>query len=137
MQPWLDRCQCENCGSSLLRPSQDDIEEEASIENQDDTFKYVCVACGYTGLIGQLMIEELNDYYEYDPRDGSEANVEKCNECNRSTFVISEQHCLWCGVELHYPVCTFCEEPLRQDDQCNGGLCGYHLHVYEKVMRDD
>src|SRR5205085_11025343 len=30
MQPWLDQCQCEECGSSLLRPCQDDIEDGAS-----------------------------------------------------------------------------------------------------------
>ena len=137
MQPWLDRCRCEDCGSSLLRPSQDDIEEGASVENQDDTFRYVCVACGYSDLIGPLMVKELNDAYDYDPRDGGEADIEECNACGRSTFVISDQHCLWCGAELDYPECSLCEEPLRQEDQANGGLCGYHLHVYEKVMRDD
>lgn len=137
MQPWLERCQCEDCGSSLLRPSQEDIDEGASIENQDDTFRYVCVACGHSDLIGPLMVKELNDADDYDPRDGGEADVEECNACGRSTFVISEQHCLWCGAELDYPECTLCEEPLRQEDQSNGGLCGYHLHVYEKVMRDD
>lgn len=137
MQPWLERCKCEDCGSSLLRPSQDDMEEDASVENQDDTFRYVCVACGYSDLIGPLMVKELNDANDYDPRDGGEADVEDCNTCGRSTFVISEQCCLWCGAELDYTECSFCEEPLRQEDQANGGLCGYHAHVFEKVMRDD
>lgn len=137
MQPWLERCKCENCGSSLLRPGQDDMEENASVENQDDTFKYVCMACGYSDLIGPLMVKELNDANDYDPRDGGEANVEDCNTCGRSTFVISEQYCLWCGAELDYTECSFCEEPLRQEDQANGGLCGYHAHAFEKVMRDD
>lgn len=137
MQPWLERCQCEDCGSSLLRPSQEDIDEGASVENQDNTFRYVCVACGHSDLIGPLMVKELNGAYDYDPRDGGEADVEECNACGRSTFIISEEHCLWCGAELDYPECTLCEEPLRQEDQSNGGLCGYHLHVYEKVMRDD
>jgi hypothetical protein len=86
MQPWLERCRCEDCGSSLLRPSQDDIEEGASVENQDDTFRYVCVACGYSDLIGPLMVKELNDAYDYDPRDGGEADIEECNACGRSTF---------------------------------------------------
>lgn len=137
MQPWHERCQCEECGSSLLRPSQEGIEEGASVENQDDTFKYVCVACGHSDLIGPLMVKNLNDTYYYDPRDGGEADVEECHECERSTFVISEQHCLWCGSELEYPVCKVCEEPLRQEDQSNRGLCGYHFYAYEKVMRDD
>jgi hypothetical protein len=88
-------------------------------------------------MIGPLMIKELNAAYDYDPRDGGEPEIEECNECGRDTFVISEQHCLWCPAELDYPECTVCEEPLRQEDQCNGGLCGYHLHVHEKMMRDD
>jgi hypothetical protein len=46
MQPWLERCQCENCGSSLLRPYLDDTEEGASVENDDDIFRYVCVLVG-------------------------------------------------------------------------------------------
>lgn len=137
MQPWLEKCQCEACSSSLLRPHPDDIEENTSVEGQDNTFRYVCVACGHVDLIGPLMIKELNDAYDYDPRDGGEPNVEECNQCGRDTFVISEQHCLWCGAELDYPECSVCEEPLHQEDQYNGGLCGYHLHAYEKMMRED
>ncbi|MGB7400336.1 hypothetical protein [Castellaniella sp.] len=137
MQPWLEECQCEECGSSLLRPHAEDIEEGMGVERYDEKFRYVCVACGYSDLIGPLMIKNLEDAYDYDPRDGGEPGVETCNECQRDTFVIGEQHCLWCRAELDYPECTVCEEPLRQEDQFNGGLCGYHNHVYEKMMRDD
>jgi hypothetical protein len=136
MQPWLERCKCQGCGSSLLRPHQDDVEAGDRVEDHDDTFRYVCVACGYADRIGPLLVKELNDAYDYDPRDGGEANVEECYVCNRSTFVISEQHCLWCGEELNFQECSFCEEPLRQEDQANGGLCGYHSHLYEKALRD-
>lgn len=137
MQPWIEKCQCEECGSSLLRPHLEDIEKGASVEGQDDFFKYVCMACGHADLIGPLMVKELNDFHDYDPRDGGEPNVEECNQCGRDTFIVVEQHCLWCGAELDYPECTVCEEPLCQDDQHNGGLCSYHAHVYEKIMRDD
>lgn len=137
MQPWLDQCQCEECGSSLLSPSQEDIDDDASVKRQDESLKYVCVACGYSDLIAPLMIKELNDAYDYDVRDGGEPGVESCNECARSTFLIHAQHCLWCGAELDHEKCSLCEEPLRQDDQDNGGLCSYHAHVLDKVMRDD
>lgn len=137
MQPWLDQCQCEECGSSLLRPNQEDIEDGASVEYQDDSFKYVCVACGHSDLIAPLLIKTLNDVYDYDPRDGGEPCVENCYSCNRPTFLIVEQHCMWCGAELDYNECKFCEEPLGQGDQLNDGLCGYHAHVYNKAMRDD
>jgi hypothetical protein len=137
MRPWLDQCRCEECGSSLLRPSQDDIEGGASVESQDKSFEYICVACGHSDLIAPLMIKALNDAYDYDPRDGGEPGVEDCNGCDRSTFLIHEQHCLWCGAELDYTECSVCEEALGQGDQDNGGLCGYHAHVFDKVMRDD
>lgn len=137
MQSWFEQCQCEECGSSLLRPCPEDIEEGLSVEVNDDTFKYVCIACGYSDVIGPLIIKNLNDAYDYDPRDGGEPGVEMCNECEHDTFVIGEQHCLWCGAELDYKECVVCEEPLGQSDQLNGGLCGYHHHVHEKMMRDD
>ena len=108
-----------------------------NVEGYDEKFRYLCVACGHSDLIGPLMINNLDDVYDYDLRDGGEPSVETCYECQRDTFVIGEQHCLWCRAELDYPECTVCEEALRQEDQFNGGLCGYHNHVYEKMMRDD
>jgi hypothetical protein len=137
MRPWHEECQCEECGSSLLRPHAEDLEGGLSVDADDDAFRYACVACNHSDLIGRLMIEKLDDAYYYDPRDGGEPSIETCNECQRDTWAISEQHCLWCEAELDYPECTICEEALGQDDQVNGGLCGYHHHVYEKAMRDD
>jgi len=137
MRPWLEKCQCEECGSPLLQPSHDDIEEGSSVEHQDSSFRYTCVGCGHSDLIAPLIVEALNNAYDYDPRDGGEAGVEGCNQCDRSTFVIHEQQCLWCGAELDYTQCSLCEEPLGQGDQDNGGLCGYHAHVLAKMMRDD
>lgn len=55
----------------------------------------------------------------------------------RDAFVISEGHCFWCQAELEHSKCEFCGEPLRQDDQDNNGLCGYHAHKMEKAMRED
>ncbi|WP_169293972.1 hypothetical protein [Advenella sp. EE-W14] len=137
MQDYLDKCQCKECGSSLLRPHLEDIDNEASVQEQDKFFRYDCVACGHSDLIAPLMIKELNKEHYYDPRDGGEPDVETCLTCRRDTFVVSEQHCLWCEAELDYTKCSICEEPLRQDDQFNNGMCGYHSHVYEKLMHDD
>lgn len=121
----------------MLRPRHDDIEDGASVESEDKSFKYVCVACGHSDLIAPLMINALNDAYDYDPREGGEPSVECCNDCDRSTFLIHEQHCLWCGAELEYKECSFCEEALGQSDQDNDGLCSYHAHGFAKAMRDD
>lgn len=137
MLPWLKECQCEECGSSLLSPHPEDLEDGASVESQSEEFRYVCVVCGHSAPIAPLMIKELNDAYDYDPRDGEVPLVEECNECGKDTFLIGEQHCLWCGAELDYTECVVCEEALRQDDQDNGGLCSYHSYVREKMMQDD
>lgn len=137
MQPWRELCQCEGCGSSLLRPHPDEMDAGESVERSEDTFRYICEACGQTGLIAPLMVSVLNDAYDYDYRDGGEPGVEECYQCKHDTFVIGDQQCLWCGAELDYPKCTVCNEPLGQDDQDNNGLCGYHMHMFEKAMRDD
>jgi hypothetical protein len=137
MQPWFQKCQCDACGSSLLRPHPEDIQDGATLEEQDDIFRYICVACGHAALIGPMMVKKLNAAYYYDPRDGGEPEVEECNRCQRDTFIVGEQRCLWCAAELDYSQCSVCEESLRQEDQHNGGLCGYHLHVYEKMMSED
>lgn len=137
MQPWLEQCQCEECGSSLIRPHVEDVEEGMSVERHDSDFRYVCLACGYHNLIGPLMLKILGDAFDFDPREGGEPSIETCNECERGTFVTGEQHCLWCGSELDYLECAVCEEPLRQEDQFNSGLCSYHAYVRDKYMRDD
>jgi len=112
------------------------LDEGASVDGQEDIFEYDCLACGHSNLIVPLMIETLNNAYDYDPRDGEWPSIEPCFECDHDTFMISEQHCLWCGAELEYTECFLCEEALGQEDQDNGGLCGYHAHMYEKAMRD-
>lgn len=137
MLPWLDECKCEECGSSLLSPHPEEIEDGASVENDSEEFRYVCVACGYSDLVVPLMIKELNEAYDYDPRDGEEPFVEECGQCGNDTFLIGEQRCLWCGGELDYSECAVCGEALGQDDQWNGGLCGYHNYQREKIMKDD
>lgn len=136
MEPWLDECQCEECASSLLMPSQDSLDLGELVEHNDDCFRYTCLACGHGALIGPLMVEALNKAHEYDPRDGEEPSVENCYQCDRATFVSFEQTCLWCSAELDYTECWVCEEGLGQDDQENGGLCSYHAHTFEKAMRD-
>lgn len=137
MLPWLAASTCENCGSSLLRPHQEELDENASVELDEHSFRYVCLACGHAAPIVPVMLRKLEDAYDSDLRDGGEPGVETCMACGHETFVVDEQQCLWCRTELDYSKCELCEEPLRQDDQDNGGLCGYHAHAREKWMRDD
>jgi hypothetical protein len=137
MKEWLSAAQCDTCKSSLLRPHQEDIDAGESVAHADQEFRFSCVGCGHSGLIAPRLIKALNKAYDYDHRDGGEPGVEECMECQRDTFIIQEQCCSWCDATLDYTKCKFCSEPLRQDDQHNGGLCGYHAHMMEKAMRDD
>jgi hypothetical protein len=136
MQNWLNRCQCDECGSTLVRPVAEDIDVGMTFD--DEKLRYLCVACNNSGEIVPLMIGELvqaqGDYNEF---DGEESPVDECDQCNHYTFVVSDGRCHWCEYELEYPECKVCGEMLRQDDQDNSGFCGYHLHQFEKVMRDD
>lgn len=137
MGPWLDKSKCPECSSTLLMPAQDNIDAGHSVVSDDGLFDAVCIACGHTALIVPLMFDALEDAYWYDQRDGEEPSLECCYQCSRGAFLIHEQSCLWCATELDYTECWLCEENLGQDDQDNGGLCSYHAHVYDKVMRDD
>lgn len=137
MEPWLEACKCPECGSTLLAPAQDNLDAGETVESDDASFQATCVACGHTVLIAPLMMKELDKAHSYDPRDGDEPTLEACYECGRGTFVIHDQQCLWCAAELEYSECELCEEPLRQEDQDNGGYCSYHAHAYEKFMRED
>ncbi|UVN46256.1 hypothetical protein [Pseudomonas mosselii] len=137
MQPWLEACKCPRCASTLLAPAQANLEVGDSVESDDDRFEAVCVACGHSFVIATEMIQLLEHAHSYDPRDGSEATLERCHQCDRETFVLEDQRCLWCAAELEYIQCEVCEEPLGQDDQWNGGMCSYHAYAHERFMRDD
>lgn len=132
----LPKCQCFECGSLLITPAQDALEDGATVEANEDDFNYVCLYCGDSQPMASLLIDTLNNQYTYDPTDGCDPEVESCVHCDHDTFVVSNQQCLWCEYELDYTECTACDEPLGQFDQDNGGLCGYHAHIYEKIMRE-
>lgn len=135
MLRWLNRCQCEECGSPLMRPCQEDLDDGLMVE--DDEFRYMCVACGHSDRIVPLMLGELDhELNDYNPFDGEEPLVEECDQCGHPAFIVHEGECDWCGAELDNPECGVCGEPLRQEDQENGGLCSYHHYQFEKVMRE-
>jgi hypothetical protein len=137
MHRFMASAKCDACGSALLRPHPEEIDVGERVSSAEDVFRYRCVACAHESLIAPLLVKALNNAYDYDHRDGGEEGVEECFACKRDTFVIDEGHCFWCEAELEHPECTFCGESLRQDDQDNGGLCGYHAHQMEKAMRED
>jgi hypothetical protein len=135
--PWLESCKCQKCGSTLLAASVENLDAGETVEYNDESFQATCIACGHMELIVPLMMRELGKAHRYDPYDGDEPTLENCCACKREAFAIHDQQCLWCSSELEYFECSLCEEPLRQEDQDNGGYCSYHAHAFEKVMRED
>jgi hypothetical protein len=137
MYDWLEECKCPQCSSTLLKPDQENIDAGETVESDERRFMATCVKCGHRELIAPLLLDALAKAHTYDTRDGEEPTLERCNECNRETFVIEDQTCLWCACELEYTECEDCDEPLGQEDQDNGGRCSYHAHAYERFMRED
>jgi hypothetical protein len=56
--------------------------------------------------------------------EGLGSPLESCSECNRETFVVSEERCGNCGFSLRHRKCVVCSDPLTLDDYCygDGGL---------------
>lgn len=136
MFEFLDDCNCPECGSTLLKASQDCVDAGETVSDNDDVFKYICIACGESDLIAPLLQNSFEKEFFYWPPNGDEPTHEECSECGRDNFVIAEQCCRWCGGSLDYSACSICEERLNQDDQANDGLCGYHSHMQEKFDRE-
>lgn len=145
-QSWLDAgvtegmvefvpdCTCAQCGSKLLKASTLSIEDGFTVENDEDQFEYVCVACGFVDCFAPRLIDSFESAFFYWPPDGEDPTYELCYSCDHHTFVISEQACRWCGGELDYSQCKLCDAHLNQDDQDNDGYCGYCTY---KMSKDD
>lgn len=131
MKPILLAAQCPACGSSLIRPSNQDNAEGATVE--DDDHMFMCMACDHRGETIPLLTDTLVDFTgNYDPYSGEDFPLDDCPQCDHSTFVHGEAECFWCGYELQYKECAVCGEGLSLDEQENHGLCSYHRYVAER-----
>lgn len=132
----LKKCQCDECSSYLVRPDKLALDYGRTVEYNEEEFDYVCQECSNTQPMAELLISTLHIEHGVHPMDYVEPGIETCIWCNHSTFVVLEQKCYWCEDELDYKECSICEEPLGQMDQDNNGMCGYHAHTWEKMMRE-
>ncbi|BEO51078.1 hypothetical protein SMQE21_10180 [Serratia marcescens] len=132
MKIYLTQCICDMCASKLLAANQSDIDENLTVENDENKFRYRCLSCSHSDHIVPLLYEAFRLENDFDPRDGDEPTHENCHQCGHDTFLILEQHCAWCEATLDYEQCSICGEHLGQDDQVNDGLCGYHNHMSSK-----
>lgn len=130
--PVIPEMQCEDCGSSLLKP-----DTTASSDLESEKVKYACVGCGFSSHVIPLLEETLVDVQGgYDPYAGDEEPIAECPECQHATFVHAKGECLWCGMELDPEGCARCGESLTVDDYDNNGLCGYCQYQADKAQDD-
>lgn len=123
MKPLVELIRCPDCGSTLIKPDEDNVEQ------------YICVACGFPGLLFPtlecLLLENLGGF---DPRDGECSPVDFCPCCSHKTFVVADGECYWCDHELEDRECDICGDGLGLSEQGNDGLCSYH---YYQCSKDD
>ncbi|STQ72496.1 hypothetical protein [Hafnia alvei] len=132
MKNLLQKCSCDECHSELLAVSQESLTDRLTVKDNEENFTYKCISCGHSDLITPLLLQALNEDHDYDYYDYDNYNIEVCYQCSRNTFLIDEQLCVWCGTTLDYEKCNICGELLKQDDQDNDGLCGYHYSLVNK-----
>jgi ribosomal protein L37E len=124
------RCPC--CTSTLLR-------NDNAAAVSFDQLHLVCSKCGEHVESDDVFEEALGralegDVYEA-AKEGFEAPLTNCPECDRDTFVVSEARCVNCGFSLEGYECAICDKRLSLDDYRYGGsLCSYHQYV---VSKDD
>lgn len=132
MVEFIPDCSCGQCGSKLLKASAEHLEEGQTVEFDEVSFEYTCVACKFKDVFAPRLIDSFEHAFFYWPPDGDEPTYETCYSCNHDTFVIAEESCRWCGNELDYTQCEICHVGLNQDDQINDGLCGYCTYKLSK-----
>lgn len=124
---------CPACSASLLRNDNADAKVPADLY-------LVCSKCGeeaeYEAVIEAAIEEHLAWDAHVAAKDGDDPPLEKCPECDRETYVLSEGRCLnpGCNFSLDGYECAVCSEALTLDDYRygDGHLCSYHAHVMSK-----
>lgn len=112
-------CQCANCGSPLLEPHRDDIQEGWRYD--DPEFRYRCIACNNSDSLIKLLEDELKLAKE-NPFDEEPVIVE-CDACGHIMFDLQDGSCHLCAYQYRVPRCSGCDHLLEGYEAENGTLC--------------
>ncbi len=128
----LKHLRCNNCHSSLIQAHYpDDIYPTINLK---------CKSCGdefcFDDVVEQCIDDLLAGEAIVAVMDGGESPYDTCYECNRGTYIHSEECCVACGYEMEYTNCIRCEAPLGIEDQFNEGMCSYCQHLWEKMEKE-
>lgn len=128
----LGEVRCPDCGSSLLRQLDPDNEDFESIELE-------CVECSSEpdreDVFEAALVESTSGDAYIAMTDGGEPPIHDCLECGRSSWVLEEGGCVFCGTGPH--TCGLCGEICLPDDfNYDEGTCSYCAWRMDKVKRE-
>lgn len=117
---------CPDCASSLLRNDNRDATHFSEV-------RLTCSKCGAHDEPEDALERHLR-WEPYEARNGDFDQLEDCPECDRHTFILSENQCAICEFSLDDYECEWCHEKLSIDDYQYGDrtYCLYHQHSVEK-----
>jgi len=128
----LVNLRCAQCHSSLIQaPYPEDVYPTINLKckscSEEFCFDDVVEQCINDSLAGEAIIAGM---------EGGESPYDTCPECDKGTFIYSENCCVACDYEMQYTNCYRCEASLGMDDQYNEGLCSYCQHLWEKMEKE-
>ena len=124
-------CNCTSCGSSLIMQ----LDETNANE---DLIELLCSACGAVldcDEVFEVAIVELLEFDNYVSfKETNELILEHCPECDRESYIFSEDQCALCGFSLEGMKCSLCRTPITLEDYKYGesGLCSNCHHIMTK-----
>ena len=128
----LQNLRCSKCHSSLIQaPNNDDCYPRINLHCKSCNFDFF-----FNDVAEQCIDDSLSGEAYVAIKDGGESPYDTCPECNKNTFIHSENCCVACEYQMEYTQCKMCEEPLSLEEQYNEGKCSYCQYKWEKVMEE-
>ena len=131
----LKEFRCSECASALLR-------NDNAAAKKPTELVLVCSKCGEDAdnedVIEAAIQESLSGAAYIAVKDGGDAPLDTCPECDRETFVTDEGRCANCGFDFEEASCDVCGAEVTLEDYRFGtdGLCSYCNYKMSKVHDD-
>ena len=126
LEDGLHSLRCHECGSDLLRPDGGDSYADVTL---------TCRSCGdkmtASDFIPRALTAALDRQLYIFADDGAEEPLADCPSCYKSTYVMDERRCAYCGhVAAHD--CWRCGGSIPASEMSSSPLCGYCEHMMSK-----